>query len=469
MRLRGPGIELLRYDGKATPPVGVWDQCLKLGTFRKNGIESVFNEYTVGQMMDNFARQANDLWMDKGHDVAEALAYHNALAFVVGGKVVRFVSHSEDVRPPGPRDLSRSDGRYPPDGLFAHRYQVTPLGADPQKGLASFRYTSPLFSQNGKDETGADIGYVLYNIAATNIPFLDDVTLAYSKGEGSMADQDKEDKGDSEEMKRCYEDAGVDEKDDDKSKMDKLSRYAASLRGKVRKFEDDAKKDESKGSEDDGKKSEAMEGEAAGDQAEAKKDDDKKDGDKEAMSRVLAALNLPRDLELAKAKISTMERQLGDGAKRIGELEKFAKSIKDREANEGAQQFASEALAQGRWDPEHQGDRAKTHDWLVQAYKRSPDEAARMLFPRGRFGIARSSLMESYTRGGEPMGARREARGDMAALSGKGSELAAETMKVMTEHQKAGKTISYDQAERIAMRKAPEAAQAYTADITASR
>lgn len=163
----------------SVPRVGVWDQLLKDGTFRKKSLDGTptvtsFNDTTCGQILDAFRDQQNDLSMDKFHEIVKgqghALAWHNALVRVKNGRPVRMESHDRVVRLPTYEDLLRRYGRAPGDGIYGHRSEVTPLGLDPVEGLATLRYVSPYFSTAPT--------YRLINTTATNDPFLDGVELA---------------------------------------------------------------------------------------------------------------------------------------------------------------------------------------------------------------------------------------------------------------------------------------------------
>ncbi len=150
---------------------GKWDQFAKFGTFEKDGSTVVFDETTLGQIVDNFADRQNDIGMDHEHQAlnapvngqpAPALAWYSALALVVGGELVRFASHDESVPRPDTAGLE--------DGLYGFRARVTPLG---EELLPNYRYISPAFTTDGANEKGESVGYDLLNIAATNTPFLD--------------------------------------------------------------------------------------------------------------------------------------------------------------------------------------------------------------------------------------------------------------------------------------------------------
>ena len=169
---------------------GKWDQFAKFGTFEKDGTKVIFDERTLGQMVENFARRQNDLGMDYEHQAlnapmngqpAPALAWYSALALVSGGKLARFATHDEAVAKPDATGLD--------DGLYGFRSSVTPLG---EKLLPGYRYISPAFAMEGSNETGREVGYDLLNVAATNTPFLDGMasiqmtTIGLAAAEGSL-------------------------------------------------------------------------------------------------------------------------------------------------------------------------------------------------------------------------------------------------------------------------------------------
>lgn len=157
---------------------GVWDQAFTLGLKNQDGETIVIDESVCSRMMDNFASRKNDMGMDYEHSSVKAppgtpvpqLAFHNALALVVGGRVVKFVSHAAGVQPP------TGDGMT--DGLFAHRARVTPLG---EKLLPNYEQISPLFSMQDTNERGEDIGPNLVNLSAVSLPFQDGTSLAFAK------------------------------------------------------------------------------------------------------------------------------------------------------------------------------------------------------------------------------------------------------------------------------------------------
>jgi hypothetical protein len=177
----GPNME--RAFALASPhrlsrePADTWDQVAKFGRFVKDDGEgpqaAVFNLEHLGEFMDNFAAQVNPLWADTNHDFGEALAHYDALSLIVDGVPIRTVTRratQAPVEPPDPARLINRDTGAVEDGLYAHRYELTPLG---QMRLPNVSYVSPLFLTEGQDEQGNDVGYQLLNIAWTNGPFLD--------------------------------------------------------------------------------------------------------------------------------------------------------------------------------------------------------------------------------------------------------------------------------------------------------
>ena len=155
-------------DGKVS--VGKWDRFTSWGEKVKEGRRSVFNEVTLGQMIDNWLARGDQLSMCYNHQSAfvqvngkeaPALAWYNAMTIVRGEKVVRFAAlPGALVTPPSTMGLG--------DGLYGFRCEVTEKG---QELLPNFKYISPMFTEDGKNEQGSPIGYVLFDVAATNTPF----------------------------------------------------------------------------------------------------------------------------------------------------------------------------------------------------------------------------------------------------------------------------------------------------------
>jgi hypothetical protein len=164
----------------ASVGVGKWDRFTSWGTKIKDNAETEFNEQTLGQMVDNFANRKNDIAMCYDHQSAyvqdngqpaPALAFYNALALVVDGKVTKFATHDEKVQPPDSTGLE--------NGIYGYRSELTPLG---EKLLPNYRFLSPMFTDQGADEQGNHIGYDLLDVAATNTPFQDGVGMTFHRG-----------------------------------------------------------------------------------------------------------------------------------------------------------------------------------------------------------------------------------------------------------------------------------------------
>ena len=106
-----------------------WDQIAKFGRFVKDDgegpQEALFNLEHLGEFMTNWVRQPNPLWADANHDFGECLARYNALALVSNGIIVRQVAHG-DVPAPAREDLLNPESGLVEDGLYAHRFELTP-------------------------------------------------------------------------------------------------------------------------------------------------------------------------------------------------------------------------------------------------------------------------------------------------------------------------------------------------------
>lgn len=184
----------------------VWDAVCTFGTYQHETINgepciTVHDASTCKQMFDDFAAHPNnDIFYDKQHEVVDqlgsdavndealrawavgdghALAWANAMAMIVGGRVVRYEAHpGAPTQPPSAEEvLQQADGSLRPDGAYCRRYMVTPRGADPAEGIASFRYTSPFFVPE-KD------GHRLLNLTVTNDPRMRDCALAFQRDTG---------------------------------------------------------------------------------------------------------------------------------------------------------------------------------------------------------------------------------------------------------------------------------------------
>jgi len=199
-----------------TPRVGVWDQWCVMSDrpYVQEGKPALLNEANCRAIVANFAAQKDDLPCNKSHEKSSTVAYYNALALFIGGRMVTWATHDPAVPPPTLEDLPRGDDGTPPDdGIYWHRARLTDLGA----ALAQYiRKVSPEFVSAAKNSFGDDIGYQALGGAWTNYPFLD----GCEKHEFERKPMAKKSY-----MQRCYEDAGVTDKDDDASKMSKINAY----------------------------------------------------------------------------------------------------------------------------------------------------------------------------------------------------------------------------------------------------
>jgi hypothetical protein len=159
-------------DAGGKVAIRVWDRFSSTGEKVKEGRRVLFDETNLRQMADNWRARGDRLsmcfnhqsaYVEKNGQPAEALAYYDALAVVIGGKIVHFVALGNSS---AAEVVFRSSARG--DGLYGFRSEVTELG---QKVLPNFRYISPMFDDDGRDERGREIGYVLLDVAATNTPF----------------------------------------------------------------------------------------------------------------------------------------------------------------------------------------------------------------------------------------------------------------------------------------------------------
>lgn len=196
----------ITFDGAIPQPgevrVGVWDRFTTWGPSKQGGRPTEFNEETTAQFVRNFVNRGVLVPMDFNHQnyktqangmPARTLARYSALAVVRGGKVADFgVIVGHDVQPPDPAGMG--------DGVWGYRSEVTPLG---QQILPDFRYISPSFEPQGRDEQNNPIGYVLTAVAATDIPFQGDrgdgaPEITYERG-AARAEENK--------MPRKFDDA----------------------------------------------------------------------------------------------------------------------------------------------------------------------------------------------------------------------------------------------------------------------
>lgn len=202
---------------------GKWDRFATYGRKIQEGQEFEFTTFTLGQIVDNFARlfSGRRLGMDYEHQAMNApkngqpapqLAYYNALAVIEDGAVVKFYAQKPDVAQPDPALLlAQLRQRFPEgetvDGLWGYRCEHTPLGAEL---LPNYEQISPLFTSEGTDEQERPVGYHLMNVSAVAVAFQDGTVFNLKHGLGygdsslhtpeptkgaKMADEKKKDEG----------------------------------------------------------------------------------------------------------------------------------------------------------------------------------------------------------------------------------------------------------------------------------
>lgn len=164
------------FDGERGPDgkvrCYVWDRFTSTGEKIKDGRLSVFDQRTLTQMVDNWKARGDKLAMCFNHQSAyvaqngqpaPSLAWYDALCVVIGGKAVYAVALPGSTAPEIQFETAARG-----DGLYGYRCEVTEMG---QRLLPNFKFISPMFTDEGRDEQGNEIGYVLYDVAATNTPF----------------------------------------------------------------------------------------------------------------------------------------------------------------------------------------------------------------------------------------------------------------------------------------------------------
>jgi hypothetical protein len=409
----------------SSEPADCWDQVAKFGWFVKNDgdgpQEAVFNLEHLGEFMDNFARQVNPLWADWNHEFGDALARYDALALMVGGIPVRTVTRqAAGMALPAlePSKLVNPDTGQIEDGLYAHRFELTPLG---QEKLPNVRYVSPLFVTNGQDEQGQGIGYVLLNIAWTNGPFLDSMLplqmvrlpARFSRGlfKGAV---------DMNEWMKRY---GIDDKATPEQMSAAMAKYAEEVDSDRKRSEDAMSRyrrfaDAVGGEEKFGKFVEKfMDSEESMSRfrkfMEGAEDDE--DEDKREMSAMAKDLGVAAQMSAIRAKVTELrftsvpKAELASLKEQLAEL-KASQARRDAEEREAAViAFAKKAITERAWDPDDEPG-------LVAFYKASP-QAAQAAVERNKTQKTWDKViaMQRLTSGGAPVG---KPEGEPLDLSG---------------------------------------------------
>lgn len=413
-----------------TVSAGKWDRFTSWGPKVKGGSETVFNEETCGQIIDNFANRKNDLAMDYDHQAmyssqngqpAPALAFYSALMLVVDGEIVRLATHDKGVIPPFVSDFE--------NGIYGYRSEITPMG---EKLLPNYKYISPLFVTDGKDELGNDIGYDLVDVAATNIPFQDDVAITFHTGASSarkasimnaqlMKKLGLADDASAEDQEKAVEKMAADIEDMKKKKMDKGEEVAEG------------------------------EGDEGEDDEEKKK---KKAAEKEAMASMRKDLGLHGDAG-ATAIYAAMSAKLVPQQEviamrdRLEALEKLEADRKAADEDAKLEAFASDAIKSGQWNKEKKPQ-------LIRLAKADFDAAKDALLEPGTF-----TVLQRITSGGQPIGTPRKStavedqpEGGSIVL---GNEFASEARKYAKENK-----VSLMEAQSQVAKSNPDLFQAYS-------
>jgi hypothetical protein len=472
-----------------------WDQVLTFGEYQHvtvNGdpVMTVFDASKCRFMLDDFERRKNDIFVDKRHEVVEALdgdgnpldldqmqkwaedgralAWADALVMVVASRVVKYVRHaSAPSLPPSLDELRRPDGSMPEDGVYARRFQVTPLGADPKEGLAVYRYTSPYFVPE-KD------GWRLLNYTATNDPRMEGVALGQSMQamqssgrlwmgrqamsrttkDTKMADDKKPDTA------AIMKAAGIMESDGPEEKLAKMTAYAYECGESRRKAEDEAGAMKRKMEEDEEKRAK-MESEDEEKRAAARKAEDKpfagKETPEEEKKEHEAMQAMRRENKALQSKLGVLETQLDRVTKLLPNLEAQAKKSRELEARE----WAHKAISMGRYPGDAEGDLEKTISKLASEHVADPEVAAKMLFAEGKFKPSEAMVMQQMTRGGAGIGAPQPREAPIAGDDLKANQRAYDAAITMANKRlrAEGKTPTFDAAAAIVAREQPELAK----------
>jgi len=279
---------------------------------------------------------------------------------VVDGKVLGFSTHDQGVTAPDPTGLE--------NGLYGYRSQVTPLG---EKLLPNYRFISPMFTDDGYDEAGNPIGYDLFDVAATNTPFQDNVAITFHKnGVRKMGDD-------------LYKKLGLSDGASADEMKGAMAKYMADTEDKMKTFGDlEAKL---KKYEDEKAAAAAM--------ADAPPKDD--DDDKDAKAKMAKTLGLP-----AGTKLSMMSAALD--AKMVP-MSRFAEAEQRLAAIEAERAGEKKALQEEQFAA--LADRGISYGYP----KEKRDDLIK--FARADFAAAKSfidvlpgaRLMTRYTSGGQPI------------------------------------------------------------------
>jgi hypothetical protein len=406
-------------DGKVR--VGVWDRFTSWGSKTKGGSESDFNETTLGQMVDNWRTRGGRLAMCQDHKSAAApyvsapgLAFYDALAIVHDAAVVRFEKLVESAAtPPDLAALKAQVARFAspdnpapePDGLWGFRCEVTPLGEDPKEGIRNYRGISPMFHPHGTDEQGNDIGYVLYDVAATNTAFQAGCEITFDRFTRTKMNM-------SEEMARKLGLEPGHSDDDAKAALQRRfnemkTKFADAADEELQRMAEEADAYASCYDETDGDEAPSAMRKLAAKMrrftgTEPDGDEDKKDSDeKSAMQAMAQKLGLapgarPREIFAALNAGTVPVAELAALRARVDAQEKATREREARDRDATAERFVDEAISMGRYPGEKRTD-------LLELARENIKTAERVLLKLGTFA-AKEIAMTRLTHAGAPLG-----------------------------------------------------------------
>lgn len=455
----------------SSAPADTWDQIAKFGRFVKDDgdgpQEAVFNLEHLGQFLDNFAAQVNPLWADFNHDFGDALARYDALTLVVDGVPVRTVTRAavqSAVGTPEAAKLVNPDSGVVEDGIYAHRYEVTPLG---QEKLPNVSYVSPLFLTNGKDEQGNDIGYVLLNIAWTNGPFLDGMMplrmmrlpSRFSKGAPMnewMKRYGVDDSASPDQMKAAMK-KYAEEVDGEKKRTDEAM-------ARFRRFADAIGDDEQMTKFLDSLSDEKAMARFRQFMGGGGGDDDGDEDDKKQMTAMAKLLDVEPTMSAIAAKVTEL-RFTSAPKSEIATLKRKLADLEEKETRRAADEKKSAVMAFARrwtnkeskdcaWDPDDV-------DSLAEFYRRAPELAtAHVEKHKGEYSPERLTALRRFTRNGAPID---KPEGEPLNLAGDDPDEVARRFDQAAKQIETEEKVTYAVAMTRVKTKQPELYAAYVA------
>ncbi len=443
----------------ARAQTGVWDKVTNVGTEKQGEAVVEFNKENLSQFVKNFASQKNDVpgcldhlsaMVEQTGAPAPAAAWYNAMTLVLDGAVVEFASHDSNVSAPDASTMS--------DGVWAHRAELTPLG---DKMIECYRYVSPFFTTEGKDEFGNPLGFQILDIAWTNIPHQDGVGLAMHKNHSpinktrSPASSQKDKTMANAANPDLLAKYGLAADCTPEQMTAGMAKYAEDMEAKMKKMGDDL----------DAMKKMSADDEKADPEKDnkAKEFDKEPDGDeKKAMSALGAKLGLSATasrseiLQAANVGSVPMSQLPAMIDKRVNDALAADRAARDaQQAQQHAEALVSQAVEGGYPD----ADKAA----MVSFAQKSPEAAQRILAP---FIAKGAELFNRVTHAGAPAGAARPAAatGTKVMQYGQlkvvrhGCDISAEAKKIAL-----ARNLSFEKAMDIVVAEKPEMYAAYLA------